>query len=102
MAYRKHTLRTMSPTARRVARLVGEIESSASRLKHLVPELQRLDLDSAALMKSRTRYPLNDTDLWGIQNALVHGIGSHYFDDNLEWAKGMLERIGEMRKPLFE
>lgn len=49
MAYRKKTLRTMSPTARKVARLAGELESVSRRLKNLVPELQRLDLDSKAL-----------------------------------------------------
>ena len=49
MAFKKRTLRTMSPTARKVARLVGEQESVARRLKNLVPDLQRLDLDSAAL-----------------------------------------------------
>ena len=54
MAYRKKTLRTMSPTARKVARLTGELESVSRRLKNLIPELQRLDLDSRALFE-RTR-----------------------------------------------
>jgi len=45
----------MSPTARKVARLAGEAESVARRLKNLIPELQRLDLDSQALKK--TMYP---------------------------------------------
>ncbi len=49
MAYRKKTLRKMSPTARKVARLAGEAESVATRLKNLIPDLQRLDLDSQAL-----------------------------------------------------
>lgn len=49
MAFRKKTLRTMSPTARKVARLTGEIESATNRLKNLIPELQRLDLDAGAL-----------------------------------------------------
>ena len=49
MALRKKTLRRMSPTARKVARLAGEAESVATRLKNLLPELQRLDLDSQAL-----------------------------------------------------
>lgn len=53
MAFRKKTLRTMSPTARKVARLAGELESVARRLKNLVPELQRLDLDSRALETAR-------------------------------------------------
>ena len=49
MAYRKRTLRTMSPTARKVARLIGELDSVSKRLKNLVPDIQRLDLDSRAL-----------------------------------------------------
>jgi hypothetical protein len=49
MAYKKKTLRRMSPTARKVARLAGECESIARRLKNLIPELQRLDLDAKAL-----------------------------------------------------
>jgi hypothetical protein len=53
MAYRKKTLRTMSPTARKVARLAGELDSVSRRLKNLVPDLQRLDLDSRALFNKR-------------------------------------------------
>ena len=49
MAYRKKTLRKMSPTARKVARLAGELDSVSRRLKNLIPELQQLDLDSKAL-----------------------------------------------------
>jgi len=39
----------MSPTARKVARLCGELDSVSRRLKNLVPELQRLDFESKAL-----------------------------------------------------
>lgn len=53
MAYRKQTLRRMSPTARKVARLAGEASSLATRLKNLIPELQQLDLDSRALANAR-------------------------------------------------
>ena len=49
MAFRKKTLRTMSPTARKVARLIGELDSISRRTKNLIPDLQRLDLDSKAL-----------------------------------------------------
>ena len=49
MALRKKTLRRMSPTARKVARLAGELDSVSRRLKNLIPELQQLDLDSKAL-----------------------------------------------------
>lgn len=53
MTYRKKTLRSMSPTARKVARLIGEQDSISRRLKNLIPELQRLDLDSQALKNSQ-------------------------------------------------
>ena len=53
MAYRKKTLRTMSPTARKVARLAGELDSVSRRLKNLVPDIRRLDLDSKALFESK-------------------------------------------------
>jgi hypothetical protein len=43
----------MSPTARKVARLTGELESVATRLKNLLPELQSLDLDSQALQTAK-------------------------------------------------
>ena len=49
MAFRKKSLRRMSPTARKVARLAGELDSVATRLKNMITELQHLDLDSAAL-----------------------------------------------------
>jgi len=55
MAYRKKTLRTMSPTARKVARLTGELDSVSRRLKNLIPELQELDLASKALETARTK-----------------------------------------------
>jgi len=49
MAYRKKTLRSMSPTTRKVARLIGELDSVSRRLNNIIPELQRLELDSKAL-----------------------------------------------------
>jgi len=62
MAYRKSTLRSMSPVTRKVARLIGEQESVARRFKNLVPEIQRLELDSQALTAAkqtvRTEYEL--------------------------------------------
>ena len=42
----------MLPTTRKVARLIGELESVDRRLKNLIPELQRLELDSKALENS--------------------------------------------------
>ena len=52
MAYRRRTLRRMSPTARKIARLTGELDSVSRRLKNLIPDLQRLDLESQALQNS--------------------------------------------------
>ena len=52
MAYRKKTLRSMLPTTRKVARLIGELGSAEKRLKNLIPELQQLELDSTALNNS--------------------------------------------------
>ena len=56
MAYRKKTLRIMSPTARKVARLAGELDSVARRLKNLIPDIQRLELDSKALFNIEATY----------------------------------------------
>ena len=52
MAYRKKTLRSMLPTTRKVARLIGELESVDKRLKNLMPELQRMEMESRALLNS--------------------------------------------------
>jgi len=102
MAYRKRTLRTMSPTARKVARLIGEVESATNRLKNLIPELQTLDLDSRALQTTQARYLFKDTDLWGLDCALQHGLQDGYFKDNKAWAEDMRNRINQMREPLFK
>ena len=56
MVMRKKTLRRLSPVARKVARLAGEADSLGRRLKNLVPEIQRLELDAKALHNSQ--YPL--------------------------------------------
>jgi len=42
-------------------------------------------------------YTLEDTDLWGLENALEHGLQDGYLKDNEEWAKGMLEKIRKLR-----
>ena len=55
MAYRKTTLRRMSPTTRQVARLIGEGESVMRRLKNLIPAIQQLELSDKALF-NRERY----------------------------------------------
>lgn len=97
MAYRKKTLRIMSPTARKVARLMGEQVSIALRLKNLIPDLQRLDLDSKALETARAGLTLSDTDLWGLRDCLYHCQKDGYLDENKEWGEGMLQRINDYR-----
>lgn len=49
MAYRRSTLRKMSPTTRRVARLIGELSSVERRLKNLLPEIKNIEFESQAL-----------------------------------------------------
>lgn len=49
MAYRRKTLRAMLPTTRKLARLIGELESVSLRAKHIIWEIQRLEGDSLAL-----------------------------------------------------
>lgn len=53
VAYQKKTLRQMSPTTRKVARLTGEALSVGRRFKNLIPEIQRLELDSRALATAK-------------------------------------------------
>jgi len=98
MAYRKKTLRIMSPTARKVARLIGEQESIAKRLKNLIPDIQRLDLNTEALEIAKTSgLDLSDNDAWGLQSALIHGQQDGYFDDE-GWTEAMLQRIHKFRE----
>ena len=49
MAYRKKTLRSMSPVTRELARLIGEIDSVSRRAKNLLEKIQSLEHDSRAL-----------------------------------------------------
>jgi hypothetical protein len=42
-------------------------------------------------------YTLTDNDLWGLRDALYHGIDSGYLKDNEKWAKGMIEKISDLR-----
>lgn len=58
MAYRKRTLRRLPPRTRKVARLVGELDSVSRRLKNLLGEIESLEIDSKALenMRAATHY----------------------------------------------
>ncbi len=100
MAYKKKTLRIMSPTARKVARLIGEQESIAKRLKNLIPELQSLEMDSKALSTAKQGLQVTDSDLWGLRDALYHCQQTGYDKDNKEWTQAMLDHINEMREQL--
>jgi len=102
MAYRKKTLRTMSPTARKVARLMGEQMSIALRLKNLIPDLQRLDLDSQALQNAKSAgFVLSDNDLWGLRDCLYHCLDDGYAkEENEEWTKNMTDRINDYRNKI--
>ena len=55
MAYRKRTLRGMSPVTRKTARLIGELESVTRRLKNIIPEIRSLELDSRALQSMNNK-----------------------------------------------
>lgn len=71
MAYRKRTLRSMTPVTRKVARLLGELESVGRRLKNAMPEIQSLELDSRALTnaKAQSRIDLPSTGTSGDPDA---------------------------------
>ena len=53
MALRKKTLRKMSPTTRKVARLIGELGSVEQRLKNLLPEIKNIEFESQALQNAK-------------------------------------------------
>lgn len=52
MAYRKKTLRSIPETTRKLARLLNELESTARRIRNLIPEIQRLEREAEAFMKA--------------------------------------------------
>ena len=53
MAFRKATLRRMPPKTRKYAKLLNEMESVLRRGKNMVEEIQRLELDSQALVHAK-------------------------------------------------
>ena len=56
MAYRKKTLRRLTPEARKLAKLIGELESVSRRLKSLVPVIDSLEIDVRAELKRQAYY----------------------------------------------
>ena len=53
MPYRRSTLRRMSPVTRKYAKLLNELESVLRKGKNMVEEIQRLEIDSRALVHAR-------------------------------------------------
>ena len=53
MAYRKSTLRGMSPVTRQYARLTDELGSAHRRLRNMTETISRLELDSRALAHAK-------------------------------------------------
>ena len=90
MTFRKHTLRTMSPTARKVARLIGEQESVAKRLKNLIPDLQQLDADSRALATAKQNSPV-----WLNTPALTEALTDELTDNGIEASTENLTKLWE-------
>ena len=90
MAFKKRTLRTMSPTARKVARLIGEQESVAKRLKNLIPDLQQLDADSRALATAKQNSPV-----WLNTPALTEALTDELTDNGIEASTENLTKLWE-------
>lgn len=53
MAYRKKTLRRMSPITRRYARILNELDGILRKLKNLTEDIARLEMDSKALFNKQ-------------------------------------------------
>ena len=53
MAFRKATLRRMPPKTRKYAKLLNEMESVLRRGKNMAEEIQRLELNSQALVHAQ-------------------------------------------------
>ncbi len=90
MTFRKRTLRTMSPTARKVARLTGEVTSVAKRLKNLIPDLQRLDADSQALTTAKQNSPV-----WLKVLVLTDALADELKDNGIEASTDNLTKLWE-------
>ena len=51
MAYRKKTLRKLTPEARKLAKAIGELDSISRKLKNLVPIVESLEIEVRAERK---------------------------------------------------
>jgi len=90
----------MSPTARKVARLIGELDSVSRRLKNLVPELQQLDFNTKALQGAKSGLVLSDADAFGLKASLVWGLESDLWANNKEWAENLIKKLDEYREQI--
>ena len=103
MAFRKKSLRRMSPTARKVARLAGELDSVSRRLKNLIPELQRLDLDSRALQTATQPNIAQAEAVKRTLNMIASLSGMTYLEiHNVEAINNTLKVINEHTKRALE
>lgn len=68
MAYKAKTLRNMTPEARKVARLINELDSTTRRLKNLIPRLQSIEIDSRALFAMNKKDAKPETVKTGIDD----------------------------------
>lgn len=85
MAYRKKTLRRLPEKTRKLARLIGELTSTTTRLKNYLPEVEQLELDSKALTHAKQ---INKPDL-------IAAAG-----DMAEALKDIIEQAERTRLPL--
>jgi len=56
MAYRKRTLRKLTPEARKLAKAVSQLDAISRKLKNLVPIVERLEVDLRAELKRQAYY----------------------------------------------
>lgn len=53
MAFRSKTIRRMPPKTRKLAKLIGELDSISRRLKNLLPEIQTAEMYERAEAKKK-------------------------------------------------
>lgn len=56
MPMRKKTLRSLPPQTRKIARLIGDLQSVARRLKNLLPVLEDMEMWQRAEKKRKEYY----------------------------------------------
>lgn len=68
--FRKLTLRRMKPEARKLGKLLNEMESAVRRGRKMVDAMQQLEIDAAALNGAKGPAPLVSIEAGG---RLAHG-----------------------------